>query len=160
VLIAHSKSARVASPASAVWQLVGDPTAWERWAGGIDGVSVRDGLAVGRTITYRHRGRPVDVVISAYEPQRRLAITRTEPSYEMRESIELEGDEEETTVSIAMAFEPLALWARVELRSSPRFGASSSAHRLRALCRRFETKPRGPKATRRRGCDLQDASRC
>lgn len=113
MLVAHTESVRVARPASVVWRLVGDPATWERWAGSVDRVRVHGSLEPGAQVTYRHRGKPVAVVVSAHEPERRLTITQTEKSYEMVESIELEDLHDATTVSITMAFEPRTPWARV-----------------------------------------------
>jgi hypothetical protein len=111
-VLEHAESTRIAEPAAAVWALVGDPRAWPRWAAELEDVRVHGELAVGTTITYAYRGRSAAVTLTAYELQRCVAITGSEKSYVMRESIALDADDTATTVSITMGFEPTATWAR------------------------------------------------
>jgi carbon monoxide dehydrogenase subunit G len=112
-VLVHEESIRIARPAAAVWALVGDPSAWRRWAGDIDDVQVDGVLAVGTTITYRHRGRRVSVILTAYDDERLVEIAGSGRSYEMHESVALAPDDDATDVSMTMGFEPTAWWTRL-----------------------------------------------
>jgi carbon monoxide dehydrogenase subunit G len=112
-VLTHTESIRIAKPAEVVWTLVGDPSAWPRWAGDLSEVRVHGDLAVGATVTYTYRGRSVAVTLTQYQHARLVEIAGSEKSYDMRESIALDADDTATKVSIAMGFEPTATWARL-----------------------------------------------
>ena len=139
MVVSHSESVRITKPVDAVWELVRDPGAWPRWAGDLRNVRVQGDLAPGALITYTYRGRPVSVTLSALERERLLEIAGLEKHYEMRERIVLEADDGSTKVSISMAFEPTARWARVVAPLAVPFKGVLLGRALRRSLRALQT---------------------